>query len=321
VAETADIEHRALNVAKWANLFMAVAGVTASIASRSDALLIDGLYSGVNFLSAIVAARVSKRVSLPPDRYHPWGYSFEETIYVTFRSLTLIGILVFALIANGGKVVTYLGGGSVPELLFGPIAVYSATMVLICGGLAYYHRRAFVRSGQKSGILKTESKAAAIDGTLSLATGIALLSLPFLNTTVLAPIVPVGDAIIVLVIVAIIVWQPLGIFRNAIAELSGVSASPGIVRAVSEEARALAQSCSFLFLRAAVQCSGRNHFVVVFADALQPVRGHQVDAFRSRLQARLEDRIGLVSTEVVVTMNADLNPPQCAPTKKSDLAG
>ena len=37
---------------------MAVAGVVASFLSNSDALLVDGLYSGVNFVSAIIAAGI-----------------------------------------------------------------------------------------------------------------------------------------------------------------------------------------------------------------------------------------------------------------------
>lgn len=60
------VESRFLAVGKWANLFMAGAGVTAAYLSRSDALLVDGLYSGVNFLSAIVAAKVGAAVTRPP---------------------------------------------------------------------------------------------------------------------------------------------------------------------------------------------------------------------------------------------------------------
>jgi predicted Co/Zn/Cd cation transporter (cation efflux family) len=53
------IEERSLRLGTWANLLMAGAGVGAAYASHSDALLVDGLYSGVNFLSAIIAARIS----------------------------------------------------------------------------------------------------------------------------------------------------------------------------------------------------------------------------------------------------------------------
>ncbi len=57
------IERQSLEIGKWGNLLMAVAGVLAAFLSRSDALLVDGLYSGVNFVSAIVAAGISARVA------------------------------------------------------------------------------------------------------------------------------------------------------------------------------------------------------------------------------------------------------------------
>jgi divalent metal cation (Fe/Co/Zn/Cd) transporter len=44
------IEKRSLHLGKWANLLMAGVVVAAAYASHSDALLVDGLYSGVNFL-------------------------------------------------------------------------------------------------------------------------------------------------------------------------------------------------------------------------------------------------------------------------------
>ena len=48
-----DYEKRSLATGMWANLFMGAAGITAAQLSNSDALMVDGLYSGVNFISAI----------------------------------------------------------------------------------------------------------------------------------------------------------------------------------------------------------------------------------------------------------------------------
>ena len=52
-------ERRSLATGMWANLFMGAAGITAPQLSNSDALMVDGLYSGVNFFSAIIAGRVA----------------------------------------------------------------------------------------------------------------------------------------------------------------------------------------------------------------------------------------------------------------------
>ena len=59
MSDTARFEQRSLTTGMWANLLMGVAGIVAAQLSNSDALLVDGLYSAVNFVSAIIAGRVA----------------------------------------------------------------------------------------------------------------------------------------------------------------------------------------------------------------------------------------------------------------------
>ena len=303
------IESRALGVGKWANLFMGVCGVLAAWLSRSDAMLVDGLYSAINFFSAIVAARVTTRINRPPDRRRPWGYDFEETIYVTFRSLLLIGILAFAIFVSGTKIATFATGGDVPDLVFGPIAIYAVTMVLTCSLLAFSFHRAYKKTGQRSPILKTEARAALVDGAISAGSGAALLSLPFLVETPLAPYVPIGDAVVVILLVLVIIWQPVGIFRSALGQLSGISAPAKTVSVVARTARDYAAEYGFQYLRSATQKAGRTHFVVVYIDPKRTVSAAEVDGFWKGLGARLEDRLGPVRMEVVITEIADIDVP------------
>jgi len=302
------VERRALGVGKWANLFMAFAGLLTAWASRSDAMLVDGLYSAVNFISAIAAARIGARVGLPPTRARPWGHDFDEVLYVTFRSLILIGVLVFAAVVSGMKIWTFFSGGSVPDLVFGPIAIYAVVIVIICLALAFNFHRAYRKTGKRSAILRTEARAALIDGALSLGSGAALLSLPYLEGTVLGPYVPIGDAVIVLVLILAIVWQPLATFRTTLADLAGVSAPSGTHAKVARAARGLAREKGYKFHRAAVLQAGRVHWVVIYLDPESPLLAEDIDAFRDTLAARLEDLIGATRVEIVVTAHDLLKP-------------
>ncbi|WP_298986690.1 cation transporter [uncultured Roseibium sp.] len=298
-----DIERRALGISKWSNLFMAAAGILTAWLSRSDAMLVDGLYSAVNFVSAIAAARIGARVGLPPTRSRPWGQDFDEVLYVTFRSLILIGVLVFAAIISCTKIWTFFNGGTVPELVFGPIAIYAVVIVAICLGLAYNFHRAYRLTGRRSEILRTEARAALIDGALSIGSGAALLSLPFLKGTPLAPYVPIGDAVIVLALILAIIWQPLSTFRKTLADLAGVSAPSGTHTKATRTARDLAGEYGFHFHRAAVLQAGRMHFVAVYINPERAVVASEIDAYRDTLSARLEDRIGPTRVEVILTAN------------------
>jgi divalent metal cation (Fe/Co/Zn/Cd) transporter len=302
------IERNALVVGKWANLFMAAAGLLTAWVSRSDALLVDGLYSAVNFISAIAAARIGARVGLPPTRSRPWGHDFDEVLYVTFRSLILIGVLVFAAFVSVSKIWTFFSGGVVPELVFGPIAVYAVVIVSICVGLAINFHRAYRKTGKRSAILKTEARAALIDGALSVGSGAALLSLPYLEDTALGPFVPIGDAVIVLVLILAIIWQPLSTFRTTLADLAGVSAPSGTYAKVARAARKLAREKGYRLHRAAVLQAGRMHWVAVYLDPDKPVLAGEIDQFRDLLSTRLEDAIGPARVEVVLTASDDTRP-------------
>ena len=300
-AEHLKIERNALAVGKWANLFMAFAGVLTAWLSRSDAMLVDGLYSAVNFVSAIAAARIGARVGLPPTRNRPWGHDFDEVLYVTFRNLILIGILIFAAIVAGTKIWTFFTGGIVPELVFGPIVVYSIVIVAICLALAFNFHRAYRKVGKRSELLKTEARAAMIDGALSVGSGAALLSLPFLQDTVLGPYVPIGDAVIVLVLVLALFWQPVAAFRTTLADLAGVSAPGGTYAKVLRAARDLSRKHGYRLHRSTVLQAGRMHYAAIYIDPEKAVRAEEIDTFRDELSGRLDKDVGPTRVEVILT--------------------
>ena len=49
-------------------------GISVYALSGSEALLLDGLYSGMMAASSFIAPRISANVLRPPDRAYPYGY-------------------------------------------------------------------------------------------------------------------------------------------------------------------------------------------------------------------------------------------------------
>jgi len=295
------IERRSLSLGKWANLLMGIVGVAAALVSRSDALLVDGLYSALNFVSAIVAARIGAAVVRPPDRRRPFGYDAAEPLYVTFRSLVLMGIIVFAAVSAVDKIIIYASGGSVPELVFGPIVVYTVFMVALCGGLAYWHHFNWRRSGSQSAILETESRAALIDGAISAGTGGALAAVPLLRGTALEGLIPIADAVVVLVLELVLIRQPIAIFRAALREVAGGSAEAPAVEAVRQMTREHLDALPLELLEVAVTPMGRNYFAVAYLHPDGPVEASMIDALREKLERAWSARLGAVKAELIIT--------------------
>jgi predicted Co/Zn/Cd cation transporter (cation efflux family) len=295
------IEQRSLNLAKWANLFMAIAGITAAWASRSDALLVDGLYSGVNFFAAMIAVQVGRSIARAPDRRRPFGYDADEAIYITFRSLTLLGIIVFAVFNSSEKILVYATGDVVPELILGPIVIYAAAMVAICAFLAFWHHRSWTRTGRQSEILKTESRAAIVDGVLSAGTGTALVLVPFLKGTALSGLIPIADAIVVLAMSAFIIRQPIVTFLDAFGEIAGYSMSAPHYKKARRVVQELAANADFKVADVAATKLGRSFFIVAYLDPGRKITSNEVDALNSDFAKQARGQFANVKTEIIIT--------------------
>ena len=134
------IEQQSMYISKWANLFMGGSGILAAWLSNSEAILLDGLYSGIGFISAVFANRIGESVNKPADRHRPFGYDADESIYITFRSLSLLGLILFGFFSASMNIIEYARGGHVSELVFSPIIIYFHLICATCVGLAILHR-------------------------------------------------------------------------------------------------------------------------------------------------------------------------------------
>ena len=299
-AEDADIERRSLSVGKWASLLMGISGIAAAHASYSDALMVDGLYSGVNFVSAIIATRVSASILQPADRRYPFGYDAYEALYVKYRSLVLLGILAFAVFGAVSKIITYATGGNVPELVFGPILIYMVLMILICFGLAAWHRRNWKLAGSRSELLSTESKAAVVDGVISAGAGGGLLASSLLRGTALEFIVPISDSIIVLIMSVFIIGQPVRMFLGSLREVAGGSADSETCKSMRLRIDDLLQDRPFTLLDVAVTKMGRTHFAVAYVKPESLVSGEEADVLREEIETACADVLIGTKAELVI---------------------
>ncbi|MEX0285032.1 MAG: cation transporter [Paracoccaceae bacterium] len=281
------VETRALKISQWGNLGMALAGIVAAWASNSQSLMMDGLFSGVGFLSAIAAIRIARNASRGPDRDRPFGYAADEAIYKTFRSLALLGLVMFGLTNAVLNILRYASGGEPPALEFGPIVVYAVAVSIVCFGLAWTHRRAWIRTGRKSGMLKLEMHAALYDGAVTVVAGVALLAAPFLTKTALAPIVPVADSVVLLFLCGFAITGYFVTFRGGLAELAGATAHPDDILSVSRVVRPLLKEVGARLIDLAMIRTGRTDQIVLYISPGQAMTGGEIDALTKRLQAAL----------------------------------
>lgn len=185
---------------------------------------------------------------------------------VCTRSLVLLGIAGFAAVAAGGKMLAYAAGGPTPDLVLGPILVCSVVTVVLRLWPTWQYHDAWNTTGRTSDILATERRGALIDALLTAATGMALLASPLLGGTWAHGLMPIVDALPVMLPATIMLPQSLATFRAAVRELAGGSAG-GDAEVIAGDviARVLA-GAPFRCLDISAMKLGRTHFVVVYVD-------------------------------------------------------
>ncbi|WP_165590749.1 cation transporter [Ruegeria denitrificans] len=277
------LESRSLLVAMWGNLFMAAAGLLAGILSNSNAIMMDGLFSLIGFGSALLGRRISLRIDAGPDNLRPFGYAADEAIFATFRSLSLLGLILFA-VANALKNIYSYYNGLTPEpLYFGPMMIYFALIGVTCAILWGFHHFTWRRTGRCSSILRLEAKAAMFDGIVTAAAGVGLGAIYLYKDGPLASIAPVGDSIIVMLLCLLAIGSYVREFRGGLGELAGISASPAKLAAARRSLRAAIAEDGGTLLDMSVTKLGRTYLVSVYYDPDRPISAVEVDRLNLRM--------------------------------------
>lgn len=285
----------------FGSLVMGIAGVSASVLSNSSALLVDGLFSLVGFCAAIVAIRVGRQASAAADDDRPFGYSADEAVFTTFRSLSLLGLVVFAFAGAVTKIAAYIGGTVPIAVKYEVIGIYVVAISLICLGLWANYRRAWKNSGEQSDILMLEARAAAFDGSITATAGVGFGLVYLLQNGPLAFVAPIGDSIIVLFLCLFAAATYWSDFKNSLGELVGVSAAPKIIQKVRATVQEKFSNENVDVIDIVVSKSGRLHFVAVFVNPFAPILAADVDRLSLLLEENLKAQFSRVEVLVIIS--------------------
>ena len=215
------IEKKALIVGALTNLFMALAGWLGYYFSNSQALALDGNFSFDAFITVLLALRVSE-IKLKQSTTFPFGQFAYESLFSLVKGLMIIGMLLMALIVNIKRVFHYLAGVPARALDTEVIFIYSLFMVLLCLCLAFYYKQQNNKLANSSSLLQAEYIGVKLDGLMSLAIGVALVSIRYVSIEGYFGFLHyIGDALLVIALVFLFGKEPFKLVRNAFIELAG----------------------------------------------------------------------------------------------------
>ncbi|WP_290923452.1 cation transporter [Halodesulfovibrio sp.] len=214
------IEIKTMKVIFFAYLLMAIVGITNSLYSNSEAVLIDGTFNFISALSMIVGIKISKFVSLKPSKIQPIGFAMYETLYTLMKGIMMLGVILLAAVSNITKIHTFFTTGDAVPVNGSSILIYSISMVAICSVVYLYLAAQVKKTDGQSVMLRTEQIAVFQNGVISGAIGIVFLLVALLENTFVKPILPITDSIVVLILCGLLIGDPIQIVRNSFFELT-----------------------------------------------------------------------------------------------------
>lgn len=291
-------ERRLLVLSAVANLASAALGLTFAVLTRSQAILLDGLFDVTYFIAAVFTIKVAALVNREDDERFPLGFVFFEPLVNGLKGVLVLGV---CLMAFADAMSALLSGGR--EIAAGFAMLYGAIAAVLCGAMAMLMRRRNRRIG--SPLIRVDAENWTVNGMISACVVLAFGSIIVLSRTPWSWFTPFVDPLIVVTVIAFSISVPVRMAWQALMELLNRTPSQAINTQVREAIeRALAGfPVRELFVR--VVQPGRSRLVlahVVFPPDLAIARGlSELDAVRERALRQLQDMHPTTVLDMVFT--------------------
>ena len=303
------IERVALVIGAVVGMVMAAAGWVAYYLSGAEVLLLDGNFSFIGVLATLLAVVISL-IKTRTSRTYPFGQFVYEPTYSLIIGLLTVGVIVVAVAGNATKIVDYFQGERFPAIDTSVILVYTVVMAVFCFGLAGLFAFSNRRMKGSSTILGAYTVQSTIDGILSAAGGGALIGFGFVPAVgAFAFLTQIGDAIIVVALCVLVLYQPIKLVRNSFVEVSGGALHD---RAVTGEIRSVVSTHidETEILDMFITKTGSSYLVAAFMRPGFFVASstRELVTLKRDVKRELEARLGYVAFELVLA--EDASPPE-----------
>ncbi len=290
------IEQRAIYVTILGNVGMALLGIGFALYTSSEAILLDAVFSGVNFIIALLSLRVAHLISQLDDERHPFGYSTYEPLLNLGKGTIVTAISLFA---SFSAIRALLSGGR--EIAAGPGVWYAAIAAAGCWVLAIVQRRLARRS--KSPILELDAKNWFIDGVISGAVALAFVLVIAIERTPFAWFVPYADPSLVLLLVISTISIPLRIIRKNWRQIVLEADEPELQKQVKTVVEAKLSTIPYKRYHIRQGRIGRLVYVQIYIqlDKDTDFQLSQADRVRSQLYSGLQLSIPHLAMDAIFT--------------------
>lgn len=129
-------EKTAMSVSLYGNMFFVVLEILMAIYTSSQAVLLDAVYDGVEFVMLLPSIFLIPLLYKPSNEKHPFGYMQIESMFVVIKGATMTAVTI-GLIINNIEIMFH--GGR--NIAFGTVAWFELIACIISIGVSLYLKK------------------------------------------------------------------------------------------------------------------------------------------------------------------------------------
>lgn len=294
------IEQRALRFSTVGYLLMGGLGIGFFLVTRSEAILLDGVYSLVSFGASLMAARVARLVHRPGSETFHFGYAHLEPLLNTLRGFLIVGLSAFAL---ASAVDALLHGGR--PIAAGLAMVYGVSAAALCLLMAWNQRRLARKVG--SPLLDVDARTWFVDGIISAGAAAGFFTAYLFERLDLHHLLPYVDPTLVVLLVLVMARVPLKTLWENLREVLQVAPPVNDQQAVRTAIEGAVADLPTREVQVRMVKVGRFFYVlthVLLPEDWRPESTGALDAVRCRIARSLTEVPLRLVTDTVFTADA-----------------
>ncbi|MBD3896089.1 cation diffusion facilitator family transporter [Halomonas sp. ML-15] len=288
-------------------LLIGSVGIVATLATNSQAILLDGLFNLIYFCVALVTIKVSKLASRPDSDSYPFGYSYFESLVNLCKGLLILGVSLFALV---DAVVALLTGGRM--ISAGLAVMYALFATAACSLTAWVMHRS--QRHVHSPLVVADKFNWLVNSLISAAVLCAFCLVLLFEHLDWQAVLPYVDSVLVVAVVVLCLGVPVRMASQALQELLNKTPDESVAEPVRQAvARGLAD-IDTQEVRVRMVRPGRLLYVMVHVvlavDHPQSSLASQ-DRSRKRIEEEVRQYYSPVVCDVVFTADKRWAAPSC----------
>lgn len=254
-----DYEKRGLQISVAGSILLACSAIALALIAKSQAILLDGLYTFITLIMAVISLKVIALVKIPETKTRPFGYMALEPFLNLIKSLVMLVLLIVFLVTNIQELTT---GGRIISL---DMTVIYMLICLFIYAVIILLLKQCVRRTQTS-ILKLEVQNWQIDALQTVGIAISLIIAKLLISNGYSAILPYIDPLIVIVLVIISLPITFRVFVTEFRRLLLIAPENSIERDVLGHLTAISEQYGISSTQVWGLKSGRTLFLFLYCN-------------------------------------------------------